>query len=239
MTDRDFLQVCKEELHPLIDTKSGASWAQMTKFLYHVRLLRYMTDEQIIALKYRTEKGNIADFSKVRGSRKDLAALGYLEEKNRIYRATPKTTNLLKELGFTITLLQPEPTGDGGVDSILKTDVFIEALKFPNFKALLFPRFPKDTPYLIPDALLVLAEDNRYQLNFLEIETDKFYHDEYLENKRQNYERLGKDDQVYRYWENICGHLGLKKPSKEQFKFRVICIGNIKKEWNGWDFTTE
>ncbi|HIJ90599.1 MAG: hypothetical protein OEV89_07505 [Desulfobulbaceae bacterium] len=226
----DFLQTCKEELQPLCSLGSGGSWQLMVDMLYHIRLFRYATQAQIKQINSRYEK--------ICGKKKldKLVQLGMLAGE---YRATPKTTKLLKELGYNVNLLQPEPTGDGGVDSILKTDVFIKARKMTNFKALLFPRFPKDTPYLIPDALLVLAEDNRYQLNFLEIETDKFYHDEYLENKRQNYERLGKDDQVYRYWENVSEQLGLKKPSKEQFKFSVTCVGNIKKEFRAWDFVKE
>lgn len=223
----DFLQTCKEELQPLCSLGSGGSWQLMVDMLYHIRLVRYATQAQIKQINSRYEK--------ICGKKKldKLVQLGMLTGE---YRATPKTSALLKASGFNMTLLQPEPTGNGGVDSILKTDVFIQALKLPNFKALLFPRFPKDTPYLIPDALLVLAEDNRYQLKFLEVETDKFYHDEYLENKRQNYERLGTDDQVYRYWENVSGHLGLKNPIKEKFKFSVTCIGNIKKEWRGWEF---
>lgn len=227
MATDDFLQACKEELQPLCSLGSGGSWQLMVDMLYHIRLVRYATQSQIKQINPRYEK--------ICGKKKleQLVELGMLAG---AYRATPKTTKLLKAMGVNIILLQPEPTGDGGVDSILKTDVFIQALKLPNFKALLFPRFPKDTPYIIPDALLVLAEDNRYQLNFLEIETDKFYHDDYLENKRHNYERLGKDDQVYRYWENMSGYLGLKKPNKELFKFRVICIGNIDKDWCGWEF---
>jgi hypothetical protein len=228
--DTDFLHLCREEITPLINKKGGASWEQMTGFLYHVRLLRYMTDDQVMRI----------GFEKVRGKRKQLANLGYLNHGSGTYRATEKTTRLLGALGYDITLLQPEPTGDGGVDSIRKTDIFIEALGLKNFKALLFPRFPKEEPYLIPDALLVEAESpTKYRLLFLEVETDKFYHDEYLENKKLNYERLGTDNQVYRYWCNVSEHLGLKKPSREQFCFSVCCLGNIKKEWNAWTFKTE
>lgn len=225
--NNDFLQACKEELQPLCSLGSGGSWQLMTEMLYHIRLVRYATQAQIKQINPRYEK--------ICGKKKleKLVELGMLAGS---YRATPKTTDLLKALGYHITLLLPEPTGDGAVDSILKTDVFIQALKLPNFKALLFPRFPKDVPYLIPDALLVLSKENRYQLNFLEIETEKPDWHNHLENKRKNYERLGKDDQVYRYWENICEHLKLKKPTKEQFKFSVLCIGNIKKDWLGWGF---
>ena len=78
--------------------------------------------------------------------------------------------------------------------------------------------------------------ESEYKLTFLEIETDKFYHDEYLNNKRMNYNRLAEDDQVYRYWVNISEHLKLKKPTKEQFCFSVKCITNLKLEFKGWSF---
>lgn len=229
--NNDFLQACRDEISPICSLGNGGSWQLMVEMLYHIRLLRYVTQAQLKKINHR--------YVKICGKKKleKLVELGMLTE---AYRATPKTTDLLKALGYNITLLQPEPTGDGGVDSILKTDVFIQALKLLNFKALLFPRFPKDTPYLIPDALLVEAEsDTKYRLSFLEVETEKPDWDNYMENKKRNYERLGKDDQVYRYWENVSEHLGLKKPTKEQFKFRVVCHGTIKKEWRGWEFRKE
>lgn len=245
MVLNDFLQACKEELQPLCSLGNGGSWLKMVDFLYKIRTVRYITYKQIMVLG-DTDHPNGEKFKPIRKRADDLAKIGYLykfvhnETGAGVYRATQKTTDLLKSLNFNITLLQPEPTGDGGVDSISKTDVFIQALKLPNFKALLFPRFPKDTPYLIPDALLVEAEsDIKYRLSFLEVETEKPDWDNYLENKKYNYERLGKDDQVYRYWENVSEHLGLKKPTKEQFKFCVVCHGKIKKEWRGWEFRKE
>jgi hypothetical protein len=231
MTEKDyaFLEACKLELEPIYRS-GGASWTQLTGLLYHVRLLRYMTAEQIRKLKY----------PKVRGKRKELVELGYLQEQGGVYRATPKTDELLKVIGIHMPLLKPDLDGYGGTDAVRKTEVFLRALDLERFKALLFPRFPKEEPYLIPDALLVEAESSiKYRLFFLEIEQEKADWHNHLEKKRANYERLGMDNQVYRYWYNVSEHLGLKKPSREQFCFSILCIGNIKKEWSSWSFKKE
>jgi len=233
----DFLQVEKENLQPHCAIGDGGSWQLMVDMLYHIRLLRYVTQTQIKIVNSRYEK--IATKKKLTA----LVQLGYLTMNAGSYRATKKTTELLKALGYNITLLQPEPEGNGGVDSIKKTDVFIQALRLPNFKALLFPQFPKENPYVKPDALLVLVDDKenptKYQLNFLEIEAEKQDWDAHLEGKRINYERLGYDDQAYSYWVAKSGQIGFRKPTREQFCFRVMCVGNIKKEWRGWEFRKE
>jgi hypothetical protein len=45
---------------------------------------------------------------------------------------------------------------------------------------------------------------------------------------------------VYNYWKAYSEYLGLRCPSVEEFKFRVIIIGSIKKDWGkGFEFRSE
>ena len=161
-----------------------------------------------------------------------LSDFGYLKlvnEDPQIFTATHKTKNLLEYKGYNHRLL-PSITKGKGVE-IYNTDAFVQALNLPNFRALLFPDFD----YVKPDALLVLAEENKYQLNFLEIEAEKSYWDEHLERKKDNYFRLATDEKVYNYWLKRSLDLKLPRPTKEQFKFQVVVVGEIKKDFgNGW-----
>ena len=167
-----------------------------------------------------------------------LSKLGYLKLANEmfgIYSSTAKTHTLLKELGKDLKLLPAVPKGTGV--EIYNTDVFVQALRLPNYYALLYPQFPTEKPYIIPDALLVLREENRYQLNFLEVEASKSNWDYYLQTKYDGYKRLSEDIQVYRYWKAFSGYLDLSCPPIEKFYFQVMIIGSIQRDWGkGFEF---
>ena len=170
----------------------GSSHKKVYTLLYYVALLKYVTREHIKNLEFPgVEKVG------TKGKLHTLNNLGYLRSANdtrRIYSATTKTYHLLKVLGHDLRLLPGVPKGTGA--EIYNTDVFVQAIKLPNYYALLYPQFPKEKPYIIPDALLVLKEYHRYQLNFLEIEAEKLNWDYYLQTKFDGYKRLAKDMQV-------------------------------------------
>jgi hypothetical protein len=152
-----------------------------------------------------------------------------------IYTATAKTLQLLQAVGHDLNLLPEIPKGKGA--EIYNTDVFVQAMKLPNYYALLYPQFPKENPYIIPDALLILKENSLYQLNFLEIEAEKPNWESHLQTKYNGYKRLAKDIQVYYYWKVYSRYLKIPCPPVEEFKFRVMIIGSITKDWGkGFEF---
>ncbi len=220
----------KDELRPLT---SGGSFENIYQLLYYVTLLKYVTQEHIKSIGF-SGAGKVATKGKLRA----LSELGYLRKgKNnpQIFSSTIKTYQVLKTLGHDLKLLPNLPKGDGA--EIYNTDVFVQALKLTNYYALLYTQFPTEKPYIIPDALLVLKEDHRYQLNFLEIEAEKPNWDYYLQTKYDSYKRLSKDIQVYNYWKAFSGYLKLPCPTVEEFKFRVMIIGTIQKDWGpGFEF---
>lgn len=223
----------KDEIRPLT---SGGSFENIYQLLYYVALLKYATQEHIKSIGFSgVEK--VATKKKLQA----LCTLGYLRKSRidpRIFSITKKTYQILKTLGHNLNLLPNLPKGDGA--EIYNTDIFVQALKLTNYYALLYPQFPKEKPFIIPDALLVLKEDHRYQLNFLEIEAEKPNWDYYLQTKYDGYKRLSKDIQVYNYWKAFSGYLKFPCPPLEKFKFRVIIIGSIQKSWGpGFEFRSE
>lgn len=152
-----------------------------------------------------------------------------------IYASTSKSLQLLKALGHDLKLLPGVPKGIGA--EIYNTNVLVQAIKIPNYYALLYPQFPKEKPYIIPDALMILKEEHRYQLNFMEIEAEKPNWEDHLQTKYDGYKRLAKDMAVYNYWKAYSGYLKLPCPPVEKFKFRVMIIGSVKKDWGkGFEF---
>jgi hypothetical protein len=222
------LQDAKESLQEIY---KGGSFEGLVETLHIALLLRYFQPNHLrSAIKHASKYASNPKIFK-------LADLGYLKLVNKdllIFTATDNCKKLLKEKGYNHRLLPEPPTGKG--IEIYNTDVFVQALKLPNFKALLFPGFG----YVIPDALLVLAENNRYQLNFLEIEAEKTYWEKHLRDKRYNYNKLATDETVYKYWKKRAEDLHLPIPSKDKFKFQVMVIGDIEMDFGeGWVWRKE
>ena len=141
----------------------------------------------------------------------------------------------LAAAGYETSLFPTEPVGKGDINELANTDAFIQALNLPNFRALLFPNFK----YLIPDALLVISDLDRYKLLFLEIENKKPNWDEHLIGKKSKYERLGSDIAIYKYWLLCTSILKIRKPKVELFKFSILCISASLcfDDWPGWTFS--
>ena len=224
------LERVKSELKALT---SGGSYANIYQLLYYVALLKYATQQHLKAIGFPG-----AEKVATKGKLHALHELWYVRLANEplgIYTSTAKTLQLLQALGHNLKLLPAVPKGTGA--EIYNTDVFVQSLKLPNYHALLYPQFPREDPYIIPDALLVLKEEHRYQLNFLEIEAEKPNWEAHLQTKYDGYKRLAKDMAVYYYWKVYSGYLKLPCPPVEEFKFRVMIIGSIKKDWGkGFEF---
>ncbi|MFW5983182.1 MAG: hypothetical protein ACOCQ4_01680 [bacterium] len=223
------LEEYKEELAPFA---RGSSFSQVFKCLYYFQLLKLSTQSHLKAVNF-DPYGKVVTKKKLQA----LVNLNYLkshqnEERGEpIFTTTKKNLQALEAYGYITLLLPAQSEGRGSKESLYNTDEFVKALHRQNFKALLFPNFK----YIIPDGLLVLADEGRYQLNFLEIEKPKPEWHQHLAIKKQNYKRLARDPEVYRYWKKRAKLLSLPV-NRETFKFRVLCIGNIKKDWDGWVF---
>lgn len=209
------------DLSPL--TK-GASFSQLIQTLHAAHLLRYSTQEHLKELG----SWKIATKKKLQ----TLADLGYLVKNDNVFTSTRKTFELLIKHGYNPALLSPIAEGRGA--ELYTQNSICKLLQHPFYKWFGYPHFD----YLIPDGLLVLQDGNRYQLNFIEVEAKKPKWAEYLEDKREKYNRLAQDEIVYKYWSIMSSHLGLKCPAIEDFKFGVWCIGDIEREWRGWCFYT-
>ena len=218
----------KNSLREIIPLDSGGSFKLLWDMLYHIRLLKYFRQSDLKIINSRYAK--ICSVKKL----DKLVELGLLKNTdNNSYVSTQLSLEILKEVGYNTKLVPKNFTGEGSINELNNTAVFIQALKLPDFKTLLYPSFE----YIKPDALLVRANDKGYKLEFLEIEASKTGWDDWLEKKRISYLRLAQDRQVYAYWKDKCYHLGLTAPEIKDFKFSVSFICKLKKDFGtGFNF---
>ena len=224
-------QSVKDELTPLISLEDGGSYNQVMEMLNTISILKYVQHRHL--LKFDR-------FRKVRSKKKlqALCELKYLERiHDDVYIATKKTYEALPFFGYKTSLL-PNVTGKGGVEALRNTDVFIELMKEVHFFTLLYPRFPKEIPWLVPDALMVLFDGNRYKLQFIEVEHSKPEWEEYIRKKRDNYLRLASEELPLAYWRTVARKLGFPVPSKSSFCFSVLIVGEFRPDWkeDGFEF---
>jgi hypothetical protein len=211
-----------EDKYPdLNDLTKGSSFKQLFDFFYFAYICRYTTKEHLNA------------FNNKLGTPKKLKWLtdnGYLTF-NKVYSITEQTHKILKDQSY-YTLVKI-PVNNFTAHSLLITDFLLKEFKRQDFYTALFPHFS----FLIPDALIIYKKENAYKLVFLEIEEEKPNWHDYLNQKRDKYQILAKDKSIYeKWWKTYSDRLGLKYCTEEQFCFSVLCVGNIKKEWEGWRF---
>jgi len=224
MLPRESKVVVIEELKPLL--KGGSTWLSLFKVMYYTRQYRYI----------RADQYKLIDplFSKIctKPKLKTLVDLGYFRG-DKVYTATNKVMPVLQKAGFLTRFLPAETEGTGGINALNNTEVFIQALKVENYYTLLFPNFI----YLEPDALLIQNYGEKYKLTFLEIESEKFGWDGYLENKRNNYLKLAKDLAFYDFWKTASKILGLRIPTKQELKFNVTFVCSLQRDFGkGFNF---
>ncbi len=199
--------------------------------LYHIRLLKYVHRSQLKEIDSR--------YSKICSAKKlsKLVELGLVENTyQEVFVSTPDSLELLKKLGYNTSILPKNFKGDGNINELNNTEVFIQALKLPDFIALLYPNFE----YLRPDALLIRGTKENYKLEFIEVEASKSNWNDWLENKRINYLKLAGEKRPFSYWVTQCKLLELPIPDINDFKFSVSVIGTIKKDFGtGFNFMEE
>ena len=196
--------------------------------LKDIRLLKYVRRTQLKDIKPLYSK--ICSKDKI-NTLIELKLIRYTREDVLVSSAT--SLRALRKLGYNTEILPRDSDGNGDINELNNTEVFIQALKLPDYKALLYPNFE----YLIPDALVVRGTKERYKLEFLEVEASKSNWNDWLENKRINYLKLAQDKHAYSYWKEQCNYLDLSVPNINDFRFSVNIIGKIEKDFGeGFNF---
>ncbi|MBU1095864.1 MAG: hypothetical protein A2499_03640 [Stygiobacter sp. RIFOXYC12_FULL_38_8] len=208
-----------------IPLNSWGSYEAIWDMLHDIRRLKYIRRSQIASIDKRYNK----TCSEKKINR--LLELGLIKKTdNEILISTEYSLELLKQLNYNTSILPKNIKGEGSINELNNTEVFIQALKLPDFLALLYPNFE----YIRPDALLVRGVKEKYYLEFLEVEASKSNWGNWLEEKRINYFKLAQEKRPFSYWVSQCKLLDLPVPDINKFKFSVCIIGKIKYNFEEW-----
>lgn len=145
----------------------------------------------------------------------------------------------MKKEGFSIAHLQSKFTGEIVNHELKITSVILELQPW----RVLYPTFTEPpaytTEYLRPDACLVFKDQNRYKLQFLEVETEKGNWENYLLAKSDKYDKIASDFNTYDKWARFhFQRLGLTLPEIKDFCFSILCVTDKEVDfgWRGWEF---
>lgn len=224
------LSTFKEQLKPLCykNGKTIRSYQQFFRLYYFIRLLKYSTRDQLNSIGF-------SGSSKVATKEilKSLVELGHISTagtSGNVFIPNETTDSIIRSVKYNnsryFKIFAPLPKGIETSNDIKNTKVFIQAIKMKHYHFILFPGFD----YVKPDALLVLKDNERYKLSFLEVETEQSNWSQRFEKMRDNYHRLAKDRIVYDYWLNTASQLNLAKPDMLDFCFSVIVVSDIDKD---------
>jgi len=228
----------KASLHPDLEPIAAvASYKQIFDLLYIVAQVRYATFKQLHPLNHRVATKKNLD---------SLVSLDYLAsvplvKNTKAFHITEKTREILEREGFNTKLLQKKFTGQTLEHALKITDCLLNLQAKENFYQVFYPTFktPPDyhSDFLKPDACVVLKRDGAYKIEFLEVEEEKPNWAEYLLVKKEKYEQLARDPNIYRiWWKYYADKLNLPLCKEADFCFSVVCFGNVKKNWEGWNW---
>lgn len=225
----------KATLYPeLAEIAARASYKQIFDLFYTIAQIRYATQEQLQPLNHRLATKNLL----VR-----MTELGYLSSDNLVkaYHITEKTRELLEREGYNTKVLQKDFTGVKLQHALAITDVILKLQAEPDFYQVFYPIFREPPEYrmefLRPDFCLIRRGEGKYKIEFGEVETKKENWENYLQVKRDKYEAIARDSNTYAMWWKVWSErLNLPFCDERSFCFSIICFGDIKKDWRGWEF---
>jgi hypothetical protein len=228
----------KVTLYPDLEPIAArASYKQIFDLLYIVAQVRYATFKQLHSLNHRVATKKILA---------NLVSFGYLNAINLVKNAkafhiTDKTRQILEREGFNVTIIQKKFTGQDLKHALKITETILKLQAQENFYKVFYPIFrepPKyDSEFLRPDACVVWKRDGAYKIEFIEVEEEKPDWEKYLLVKKEKYEQLARDPNIYRvWWKYYTDKLNLPLCKEADFCFLVVCFADIKKEWSGWNF---
>jgi hypothetical protein len=221
-----------ERYPELAELTKGSSFSQLIALVKTLGLVRYASLDQLRAVNFKL--GTAPKIAR-------LCELGFFCVQNPgVYAITSKSLELLKENRINTRILKQEVTGKGAKHTLDRTSVILEEMKDPDFYTVTYPSFKKDgDQWLVPDALLVFSDkaNRRYKLEFLEVEEEKPDQLRYLEDKKEKYEELAKDNNIWeKWWKHNAELIGLPFCKRKDFCFSVKCYGNITANWRGWQW---
>jgi len=228
----------KATLYPDLEPIAArASYKQIFDLLYIVAQVRYATFKQLHSLNHRVATKKILA---------NLVSFGYLATINLVknikaFHITDKTRQILERKGFNVKIIQKKFTGQDLKHALKITEIVLKLQAQENFYKVFYPIFrepPKyDSEFLRPDACVVWKKDGAYKIEFIEVEEEKPDWGNYLLVKKDNYEKLARDPNIYRvWWKYYHEKLNLPLCQETDFYFSVVCFADIKKEWSGWNF---
>jgi len=226
--------------------KGHAKEKTLTSALYAIAQLRYVSWAHLKSCKKTTWQQHIftEDFLQ------KLVDCNILEQgdfpvkpipkKHRVYRFTSNLLGLLKEYQEllkppqNIELLQSRGRGKPKEHTLAITSHILN-VKYSDetFYSVFYPEFFQRK--LRPDACLVFKLDEKYRIEFIEIERTLKTDPDYLKNKQRGYKRLSEDPATYYEWweggKEIRKKLRLSYCDIEKFKFVVSIKSKNKEEW--------
>jgi len=244
MFKHPIVQEAQDKIFPFLPKSEGnLSFKAVWELFYDTRLLKYVHQSQYRLIK-PSKYGKISALKTLRS----FCKAGYLREcihpetkkLREVFIATDEVLPILElTVNNTDVLPKNESVGEGDINEVLNTEVFIQAMKRKDFHTLLYPQVFRESHDLIPDALLVLKEEKKYRLVFLEVEAKKPNWVERLEKKRDNYLLLARDQRFFEYWKDNVGKVGFSVPDITQLKFTVTFICSLQKDFGeGFKFQT-
>jgi hypothetical protein len=216
----------KADKYPeLADLIKGSSYNQLFQLLYKVALLRYATPEHLKRISFKI--GTVKKTAR-------LNELGLLNtHPSGVSVITDKGLNLLKEEGYNTEPVNKKLQGTGAGDEPVIASVILDVMDEEDFYTVFYPHFD----FLIPDACAIFRKDGKARLVFIEVEKKKGNWQKYLLEKKDKYERIGDDLDIYdKWWRRWSGILKLDFCPAEEFCFSVRCYSELKFDWQGWEF---
>lgn len=211
----------------LADLIKGASYNHLFQLLYKVALLRYAAPEHLKRISFKI--GTVNKTAK-------MNELGLLQTfPSGISVITDNGLKILKEEGYNTELVIKKLQGTGVGDEPVTASVILDLMDEEDFHTVFYPHFGS----LIPDACAVFKKDGKARLVFIEVEKKKGNWGKYLSEKKEKYERIGADPEIYdKWWRRWSDILKLELCPVEEFCFSVRCYSEIKFNWEGWSFVT-
>lgn len=209
----------------LADLIKGASYNQLFQLLYKAALLRYTAPEHLKRINPKI--GTVNKTAR-------LNELGLMHTYPAgVSVITDKGLNLLKDVGYNTGHIVKKLQGDGSGDEPVISSVMLDVMGEEDFFTVFYPHFD----FLIPDACAVYKKDGKARLVFIEVERKKGNWEKYLLDKKEKYERIGADPDIYdKWWRRWSDILKLELCPVEEFCFSVRCYSEIKFDWEGWEF---
>ena len=223
------------DLEPIV---RGSTWKKLFDWFHLAGMLRYSTQQHLRNIgKYGLYDGQykLQDLGKQFGSKqkiKKFIEIGLLTAVNNAYKITDKVIQILKDESFNVRILK-QADGEGTGHELAVSSALVKIMREPHFYAA----FYYDFGFLRPDSVVIHKKDSAYKITMLEVEQEKPDWLEYLKDKRDKYNKLAQDEEIYsKWWKVYSEKLGFPFCSQDKFCFSVLTNSKIQFEAEGWNW---